>query len=149
MPSHNLLPLLLAVATATAADCPSPDWQRYRSKCYWRSNYTLNGRSVARVCDAMSPGSKPVSIHDLDLDAFIGEDLMQGERGQMGLHRAYTDEPWTWADGSDMNYTMWYQGEPDRPTGEACGSINWGQMGFWSDESCDTFYTYFMCQTDA
>ena len=143
------LALLSAGAAAVAADCPGDDWQQFRDKCYWVSDYTLNGRSVASVCRSMVADAEPVSIHDLDLDAFIGENLTKGQRAWLGLHRADTNAAWTWADGSPMNFTMWLdvEGEPNHQ-GEACGSINWHKVGFWSDETCDTFYKLFACQVD-
>ena len=150
MPSGVSLRLaMLAAATAAAgADCPSEEWHQFRDKCYWVSDFTLNARSVATICDSMWPGAEPVSIHDLDLDAVIAENLLQGQRAWLGLHRADTHAEWTWADRSDMNFTMWHEGQPNA-SGEICGTINFDKTGFWSDDPCDTFYLLFVCQIDA
>ena len=105
-----------AAAIAAAADdnCPPDGWHQYRDKCYWVSNYTLNGRSVAPVCASMITGAEPVSIHDLDLDAFIAEDLVKGERAWLGLYRADTNADWIWLDGSPLNFTMWHEASRTR-----------------------------------
>ena len=144
--SLRLVVLAAASAAAATTECPS-GWHQYRDKCYWVSNYTLNGRSVPAVCASMITGAEPVSIHDLDLDAFIAEDLAKGEQVWLGLYRATTNTDWSWLDGSPMNFTMWHEGQPNT-NGDACGSINWDKTGFWSDEHCDTYYYFFLCQID-
>ena len=111
-------------------------------------DYTLNGRSVATICDQFYPGSQPVSIHHLDLDAFIAENLVHGETAWLGLHRPNTDADWSWLDGSPVNFTMWINGEPNH-SGEACVGINWQDTGFWDDSDCDTLYKRFVCQIDS
>ena len=148
MPSALSLRLVvLAAASAAAASCPSSDWHQYRDMCYWMSNYTLNGRSVEPVCRSLTPGAESVSIHDLDLNAFIAEDLTRGEWARLGLTRADPNSDWKWNDGSPLNFTIWHEGEPGAT--DVCGSINWRDMGFWSAESCDTHYLPFVCQVNA
>ena len=80
-----LLVVAAAVTTANAA-CLSLDWKQYRDKCYWFSNGTeMTWYDANAICPVLFPDAEMVSIHDLDLDAFIGEDLLGG--ALQPLHR--------------------------------------------------------------
>ena len=142
------LPVLAAILTAASATCPSSQWKQYGDMCYWRSNLTMSWSEVRGVCQTTFTGSDMVSIHDLLLDAFIGEELMGGEEAWLGLHRPFDVSPWTWTDGSAYDYHHWYGGTPDWP-GEACAVINYGNDGDWTGFDCYSYERLFMCQIEA
>ena len=141
----TLLVAVITVTSATIARCPSTEWHRFREMCYWRSNSTLIWNQVRNYCQMNFPGSDMVSIHDLELDAFIAEELLYYDQAWLGLRRASNSSPWTWTDGSDCNYYNFFGGDPAWAD-ETCTLINVGNPGCWTGLSCDHHYHYFVCQ---
>ena len=140
-----LLSLRVALlAVAAGAACPSTEWKQWAGMCYWASDYTLNWRNVDRVCDDMFPGATSVSIHDMDLEAFLSVNLLNYQRAWIGLRRSSPSESWTWSDGSAYDFSMWGSGQPNNEA-ESCAAINL-TYGTWGDFNCDSYYTLFMCQ---
>ena len=147
------LSLLAAVVTAVSASCVDSDWYQYRNTCYWASRYDVQftWRDARSVCSMMFPGSDMVSIHDLDLDAFIAEDLLHGDEAWLGLYRVNDTAPWLWTDESEYDYHNWFgydpvcSGDPPLPTGECCAYINERNEGDWLGWNCDD-YLRFVCQ---
>ena len=139
---------LAAALTAVTATCPSSEWKQFRDFCYWSSDYTLAWEDTRRVCQTMFPGSDLVSIHDLELDAFIAEELLGGTDAWLGLRRSSDSAPWIWTDGTPLNYTNWDGGDPDW-YGEGCAIINYGNKGAWTGASCNGIYFEYMCQIHA
>ena len=137
--------LLVAVIAVSFASWPSAEWHRFREMCYWRSNSTLAWNEARGYCQSNFPGSDMVSIHDPELYAFIGEELLDGRLAWLGLRRASDSSPWVWTDGSDYDYENWYGGSPDW-YGETCATVNWGDEGEWTGRGCDDRYS-FACQT--
>ena len=152
-PTNMLFSLRISVLAATiaaaAANCPTSEWKQYGSMCYWVSDYVLNWHSVDHVCDGTFPGSTSVSIHDLELDAFLANELLDGKVAWLGLRRATTSSSWVWSDGSLYDFSLWYSGQPDN-SGESCVLINdhSDSFGTWADRVCDSHYL-FMCQIPA
>ena len=142
------LMLLVAAISTTSAACVSLEWHQYRDMCYWRSDFYLNWNDARTVCREIFPGSDMVSIHDIGLDAFIAEELLDGAEAWLGLSRATSSSPWTWTDGSAYDYHNWYQDDP-LCSGECCTTINYVNDGDWTGYGCDTYYFPFVCQMDA
>ena len=147
MPFSLRISVLAAAVVATNAFCPTYEWTQYRNMCYWVSNFTLNWRDVDHVCGGMFPGSTSVSIHDYELDTFLGVDLLNKQPTWIGLHRANLSSSWVWSDGSSFDYSFWYSGQPNYP-GEACVILNQAPANWatWDDLDCDVMYYPFMCQ---
>ena len=141
------LMLLVAAISTTSAACFSSEWHRFQDKCYWRSNYSLPWNDVRHVCQERFPGSDMVSIHDLELDAFIAEELMDGTDAWLGLRRTTSSSPWTWTDGSAYDYHNWYGNDPDCRQEECCVGINYVNDGDWTGHHCYFDYN-FVCQMD-
>ena len=153
----STLRVLLVVAAAVSAArsaCPS-EWKQYETMCYWASDFELTWMDAAEVCPALFPGATLASIHDADLDAFIGEDVLGGIRAWIGLRCADgTASSCTWTDGTPYDYHSWY--ESTTPIGSACSSgeccayINaYDNYGDWNGLGCYNNYQYFVCQVDA
>ncbi|XP_043224658.1 lectin BRA-3-like [Amphibalanus amphitrite] len=140
--------VLLAVATfLAAAACPTSDWAQYGNSCYWLSDFQLEWRSVSSDCGLVQPGSKPVSVHDLEAHAFLAE-LTEGNGTWLGLHRASTTAGWTWSDGSPFDWEFWRSDQPDGD-GERCAFMNCDSHGEWCTADCADGFYYFLCQIDA
>ena len=137
------LTLLAAVVTAACAGCVSNDWKRFRGMCYWHSNYTLKWDDAKDVCHYQFPGSDMVSIHDLDLNAFIAQNLLDYTETWLGLSRD-SSSSWEWSDGSSFDFNNWYGGDPVY-FGAGCATTNWNGLGDWTGHGCST-YQHFMCQ---
>ena len=147
------LPLMMLVAsvTATTATCPS-HWKQFRNTCYWMSDFGLRLGDVANVCNMFEPGSDLVSIHDIEEDAFIAEEVAidsDGDRTNawIGLTRINSSSPWSWTDGSPYNYSLWYKDDPDFEAGD-CVVTNRGAWGTWACRDCESSLN-FMCQIAA
>ncbi|XP_043202106.1 salivary glue protein Sgs-3-like [Amphibalanus amphitrite] len=141
------LTALCAALAAAGAACPSPEWQLYRGQCYWFSSFPLEWRSVASVCELQAPGSRPVSVHDVQVNAFLTEQVLQYQSGWLGLRRSDTGRPWVWSDGSVYDWHNW---EPLQPhgDGERCALIHEGGTGGWRTADCSLGYYRFICQKD-
>ena len=149
---------LLVVITATSASCLSSEWKEHENMCYWASSpLELTWTDAQRICPVLFPGADMVSIHGIEQDAFIAEEVADGHRVWIGLHQANDSAPWEWTDGTPIDYTNWYGGDQDcsnrSGSGECCAIINWHNEGAWggagggcSDNRNDA---PFMCQIAA
>ena len=152
MPSTLRVMLLAAAVTAAAAEhdaerdaCPS-EWKQYENMCYWNSNFRMPWDEVSRVCNEMFPGSTMMaSIHDLDLNSFIAQDLTNYTETWLSLRR--TNSIWAWSDGSPFDFNNWYGGDPEWEA-DGCAITNYHGVGDWTGYSCDKLYT-FACQIAA
>ena len=112
------------------------------------SDFILHWRNARLICQTMSPGSDLVSIHDLALDAFIGQVVTEGWSAWLGFHRINDSAQWQWTDGSPNDYRHWFGGTPDW-YGESCAAINYINDGDWIGLSCDVDNRYLLCQKAA
>ena len=140
------LVFLSAVLSAVAAVCPLGGWQLYRDQCYWASSFPIEWRSVANVCSLEFPGARPVSVHDMQLNAFLAEHVLNFTGGWLGLRRKDESHGWKWSDGSPFDWENWEEGQP-HGDGERCAYIQEGERGEWRDGDCDISYLRFVCQT--
>ena len=141
------LTLLAAVVTATSAGCPISGWTQYDNMCYWASDYGQSWFDAGHLCSSF-PGADMASVHDVKLDAFIAEDMANGEVTWLGLRRASASAPWVWTDGTTFDYNHWYGGDPDCYQDECCLGINWGNEGDWGGYYCDDEFPV-VCQMNA
>ena len=129
-----------------SSGCPSGDWQLLDDMCYWMSDFSTTWAEAAEFCASELPGGGLASVHDLDTDAFIGEQVLNETQAWIGLRR--NDEGhWQWSDGTPYDFSLWYDDEDDWVGG--CATINnLALMGRWVGYSCDTS-VQFVCQTAA
>ncbi|KAF0301001.1 Collectin-12 [Amphibalanus amphitrite] len=142
----RVVTLSAALATAGAV-CPSPQWLLYRDQCYWASPFPLEWRSVASVCELQAPGSRHVSVHDLQVAAFVAEQVLNGTGGWLGLRRPNESAGWQWSDGTPYDWHDWAAGQP-RGDGERCAYLQRGGTDGWRDGDCIVSYLRFVCQTE-
>ena len=152
--------LLVAAAAVTAvwSACLSQEWKQYRDKCYWRSNGTsLTWNDAIQFCSVLNPGATLVSIHDDELDVFIGEEVAGGRGAWLGLRCANgTASSCTWTDGTPYDYHNWYGSTS--PVGKACSELSGECCALinehvdradWYGSYCYDGYRSFICQRDA
>ena len=139
--------LCCATITFTRSACPSEDWRPFGGKCYRRSNFSIEALSVNDVCNFGFPGARAVSIHDLETNTFLSQQLMQGDNAWIGLYRPEDGgSGFSWLDGSALDWTYWYH-EPEA-TGELCGNINFNHAtGQWGSLDC-SIHDPFICEVD-
>ena len=147
------LALLAVLITTVFSSCPSADWKQFRDMCYWgRSDDYLLWRDVADVCNSIYPGAEMVTIHDVELNGFIAEEIAgrdgSKEYAWLGLSRYNSSSRWAWTDGSAYNFSLWYNNDPDY-RGEDCAFTNYVQWGMWVGYDCVSGRFYFMCQMPA
>ena len=145
---NAILLLALCVTAGLAnAGCPSDDWKPFGDKCYLRSTFSIEGVSVDDVCNFGFPGARAVSIHDLETNTFLAQELMQGSSAWIGLQRQEGEGDFSWTDGSPLDWTYWYR-EPEG-TDQLCGSINYNHnTGQWGSLDC-AIRDPFICELNA
>ena len=92
-----------------------------------------------------------ISIHDVELNGFISEELTDGYPygTWLGLRCANgTGSSCTWTDGTPYDYHNWYGSqEPIQCNGqECCALMNCYGDGVWCGFDCDDDYFHFICQ---
>jgi len=106
--------LLLLCAAAAYAQCPD-GWGQLGSKCFWYSHiHQTTYDNLAAKCEEQQPGATAASIHSAEENEFIGD--LAGHNGWpwLGLTKNNETKEWEWADQSPVNFTNYFQGEPDR-----------------------------------
>ena len=145
--SHWMLRVTLAAAALTIVwgACLTAEWKQFRDKCYWMSNYTLTWEDATKICPSIFPGAHLVSVHDIEEDGFVSEEVTGYIHTWLGLHctgcRDYPPSGCTWSDGSAYNYSNWF-GNTGRWDGECCAFNNYGNQG-----ACIVLYCIIVLQT--
>ncbi|XP_043211375.1 C-type lectin domain family 4 member A-like [Amphibalanus amphitrite] len=143
----SLLQLAIGCSVALLANaaCPSNEWRPFKGKCYYASTFDVGGWSISDVCNFGYPGSKSVSIHDIDVNSFLAHDMLDGQRAWMGLYRRAGYSGFHWEDESPLDWTFW----SSIPTGtdERCANINQVEStGQWGSLPCGAPLR-FLCET--
>ena len=89
-----------------------------------------------------------VSIHDADVNMFIGDDILGGTSAWIGLSRVSSSAEWAWTDESAFDYSWWFGEDPDCGWGD-CAATNYLIWGTWCRRSCSDEAFYFACQISA
>ena len=141
--------LLAVFSSPSAAACPSPAWtQAYNGFCYLLVNNTWPWYVAETSCDQVAaPGARLVSVHDVQLNAFLAETVAGGGSAWLGARRATTYAEWAWTDGTPFDFSYWYAGEPSGG-GELCAVANCGRVGEWCARSCHDFDCVFICEIE-
>jgi len=149
--------MLLFVAVQALEDTPAPDqqcpddWSYFQGTCYYHSGEsTVPWMKVPSECYNLHPAAQPVSIHDNETNHFLTFTLaLQYTNGWLGLLRdqKHPDDEY-WLDGSAVNYTNWYYGNPNHAENCAslCSTPSSSAIGQWFSKACSrTEHSYF-CQ---
>ncbi len=128
----------------------------------WAEEYGGNGHFYEVIVDdasgwdqaesaAIARGGHLVSITSSEEQIFVIQ-LVEGSESPsggywIGLYRIENEPGWAWTDGSPVDYTHWYAGQPNNRLGaENVGQIIWTsdnddilqffhRRGFWNDNS--------------
>ena len=144
------LALLAAAVTAASTACPDFSWAQLRDLCYRRpGGEMLPWADTESFCQQLSPGSTLASVHDEELNDFVGHVAAGGYASWVGLYRTNDTAPWVWTDGSELDYTSWRGHGPDC-AGECCVYVNSGYDDDAPWEACECGRSqWFVCQTAA
>jgi len=102
---------------------------------------------VAAQCAALHPSAQPASVHN-DKSNDLLFSLTDKYGPWLGLSRTDSSSSWTWADGSVVDYTNWYTGQPR--DGENCAYLKEQGLGLgpeWASADCTTSWPY-CCQLE-
>ena len=99
--------------TINHLECPSGfTYYPHTHKCYKFIREQLNWKECEAKCNTF--GGNLASIHDLKTNDFLFS-LMPTNAFIGGYKKS--DGKWYWTDGSPMDYTHWYTGQPDNRKG--------------------------------
>jgi hypothetical protein len=56
----------------------------------------------------------------------------------LGLSDRAEEGVWAWVDGTPVDFTQWWPGEPNDSGSEDCAGSNFGDWGWWNDYNCST-----------
>jgi hypothetical protein len=130
----NLPPNVADVAILIACDV---GWKTYDGHCYKFTTSTQTWDAGKTLCQA--EGADLVSIHSAAEHAFVVEIRPVDYDFYVGLRRITpSSSEWEWSDGTPVDYTNWYPGEPNNAGGiEECAkpAPSWSYQ--WNDHQCN------------
>ncbi|XP_042223061.1 macrophage mannose receptor 1-like isoform X2 [Homarus americanus] len=118
--------------------CPD-GWSYWNNHCYYLSTQYTDWDSAQGWCKE-NFGSQLVSITNKDENIFISG-MLSSQNIWIGLHDDNNGHNWHWADGTQLSYSNWLNGEPNNANGnEHCGELRTEDMwyGHWNDISCSS-----------
>ena len=143
----RMLPVPDTPGGSNSTDCPV-NWGRIGNSCYLISPDKTTWVEAKQACSAFHPRANPVSIHpDNNHHVFRLLEVNDVRRVWIGLFKLHhRGGSWGWTDGTPLDYTDWYPGEPNNvDQGEHCGAL-WRRKGYqWLDVPCDCNYSV-LCQ---
>uniref|UniRef100_A0A3Q2E7V5 C-type lectin domain-containing protein n=1 Tax=Cyprinodon variegatus TaxID=28743 RepID=A0A3Q2E7V5_CYPVA len=124
-------------------------WFSFGDRCYKYFGSRVTWGDAELLC-VSEEGANLVSIHSLEEENFV-KDLITNfdpaeELKWIGLSDAQQDSAYFWSDGSPLDFTFWYPGEPNNGGGaEPCVHTNFGPVKKWNDNVCTDKYS-FVCK---
>jgi len=136
---------LNATPPPTPSPCPE-GWSHHSDSCYWQSSEQVVYADVKTKCQDQHPDATgPISVHTSQLNSFLASQRPNGTLVPwLGLTRdSDSASDWTWADGTDVDYTAWY---PDMPRDDDnCTYLGILYTQQWGSSWCDSELR-FWCQ---
>jgi len=157
---NEVVDSLVPVIEDNCACCDLPKCQEgweyfdHTKSCYKRFTNSSRVNWMDAQYDCRQHGGNLAIIHDEETNTFVNE-ITGGSMAWIGSFRVGPlvnpkplNSQWTWNDGSPLNYSNWYNGQPDMGH-EFCGHINrWDTAGLWNDNRCNsTMMEDFVCQS--
>ncbi|XP_005346505.1 CD302 antigen isoform X4 [Microtus ochrogaster] len=132
--------LLLSLATATVADCPSPAWVQFQGSCYTFLRVTVNVESIEDVRNqCIGHGADMISIHNEEENAFILDTLQKQWKGPddllLGMFYDTDDASFKWFDNSNMTFDKWADQDGEDLV-DTCGFL-YTKTGEWKKGNCE------------
>ncbi|XP_029976930.1 galactose-specific lectin nattectin-like [Salarias fasciatus] len=147
--------MIIFFLLALGAASPSPDhevqlqrgncpmfWYSFQDRCYKYVASYMTWADAELHCVAQ--GANLVSVHSLEEHSFINSLIHNFDPVRKhtwnGLSDIAKEGAWMWSDGSQVNFLLWNEGEPNNGGGagfvEHCGHTNAGIDFMWNDAGC-------------
>ncbi|CAH6788579.1 Cd302 [Phodopus roborovskii] len=132
--------LLLSLATATVADCPSSTWVQFQGSCYTFLQVTINVETIEDVRNqCIGHGADMISIHNEEENAFILDTLKKQWKGPddllLGMFYDTDDATFKWFDNSNMTFDKWADQDGEDLV-DTCGFL-YTKTGEWKKGNCE------------
>ncbi|XP_072046897.1 uncharacterized protein [Amphiura filiformis] len=118
----------------------SNGWIGFENYCYIINSTKVSWPEAEQICSDLD--ANLISIHS-DVEQKFLEDLINSEvnkeRGYaIGLTDRDQEGVFQWTDGSPVDYTNWYPGEPNNAVNEDCVAVRSQEIWFfeWNDFYC-------------
>lgn len=139
---HAALPtlLLLSLASATVADCPSSTWVQFQGSCYIFLQVTINMETIEDIRNqCIGHGADMISIHNEEENAFILDTLQKQWKGPddllLGMFYDTDDASFKWFDNSNMTFDKWADQDGEDLV-DTCGFL-YTKTGEWRKGDCE------------
>ncbi|XP_067289226.1 CD209 antigen-like [Pseudorasbora parva] len=114
-------------------------WTYYQSSFYYKSNEKKNWTESRRYCTAR--GADLIIINNKEEQDFV-KNISDVTSVWIGLTDSDVDGRWKWVDGSSLNSSFWWSGEPNGGSSENCvltvvHDQRWPTILGWLDDPCD------------
>ncbi|XP_042362980.1 lactose-binding lectin l-2-like [Plectropomus leopardus] len=131
-------PSVLHPVKLQRGNCPM-FWYGFNGRCYKYIATRMTWADAEIHC--MSEGAHLVSIHSADEQNFIRSLIRNFDHAEgytwIGLSDTHKEGTWMWSDGTDVNFSYWYPGEPNNYGGhENCVHNNYNKESKWNDRPC-------------
>ncbi|XP_067915852.1 lectin-like [Heterodontus francisci] len=114
----------------------------YLGYCYKFNSMKKSWIDAEIYCHALAPGGHLASIHSKVQNQFIGQVIHATDALDpptwIGVNDMFKEGTWFSTDGSSVDFSNWYLGEPNNGAGrnEDCVRTNHVLPLKWSDEKC-------------
>nr|ACV41410.1 mannan-binding lectin isoform 1 [Mesocentrotus nudus] len=147
--------LLAAIACLSEGCCPER-FMQFGDWCFHYNSDKVNWHDARHACERL--GAHLVSIHSLEdsrevyvLWKSLADESHTNDVDRsfwIGLHDLSNENFFEWSDGTPLNYSLWYPGEPNDSHGEDCvAPYNHGSNDSarqkWHDYGCEHRLPYF------
>ncbi|XP_077998785.1 rheacalcin-2-like [Glandiceps talaboti] len=121
-----------------------PLWYPFNDHCYRLFACDLSFVQASAQCQIYGAQSHIASLHSIQENEFVFS--MQGGFNDMwvGMHDPLQNHDYVWVDGSEVTFTYWREGQPDKDCGLLCtGDCAYFDVSSdfydrWSIDDCDS-----------
>ncbi|XP_067290034.1 C-type lectin domain family 4 member F-like [Pseudorasbora parva] len=119
-------------------------WTYFKSSFYYLSNEEKSWTESRRYCTAR--GADLIIINNQKEQDFV-KNISNGTSVWIGLTDRDVEGRWKWVDGSSLNSSFWWSGEPNGGSLQNCvltvdHDRRWPQFLGWNDDPCDRAYQW-------
>uniref|UniRef100_A0A672HW66 C-type lectin domain-containing protein n=1 Tax=Salarias fasciatus TaxID=181472 RepID=A0A672HW66_SALFA len=116
-------------------------WEHFRSSFYYISS-TMKTWQKSRD-DCLSRGADLTIVDSREEQDFLRRN---SKAMWIGLTDRVEDTTWRWVDGTLLNTSYWYDGEPNNYPNEDCAEVTTrNEENNWNDARCDR-RKYWVCE---
>ncbi|XP_064873150.1 galactose-specific lectin nattectin-like [Oncorhynchus nerka] len=142
---------------ASGATVPDQEEELFQNSCLmgW---YDFNGRCYKYVASpvvwanaesyCVSEGANLASVHSESEQMFISTLIKSFDPAErptwIGLSDVHMEGRWMWSDGSEVDFAIWYGGQPNGGVTENCVTTHFSGPK-WFDRDCNSNLYSFVC----